>query len=50
MPIKNGSMGYYYSNLYNAISIFLMIIGATSFLTSYKVVKTKRMSLLRYSI
>jgi trk system potassium uptake protein TrkH len=47
MSIKNGSMGYYQNNIYNLISIFLMIIGATSFLTVYRVVKTKGLSFLR---
>jgi trk system potassium uptake protein TrkH len=53
MPIHSGSMGYYrtYGHdkyyLFNLISIIMMIIGATSFVTLYRVVKTRGLSFLR---
>ncbi|MDR2874079.1 MAG: TrkH family potassium uptake protein, partial [Methanobrevibacter sp.] len=45
-PITSMSMGYYHNNLFNLISIFIMIIGGTSFLTLYKIVKSKGFSFL----
>ncbi|MDR2623056.1 MAG: TrkH family potassium uptake protein [Methanobrevibacter sp.] len=47
IPIKNDSIGSYNNNLFNLISIVLMIIGATSFLTVYRSVRTKALSLLK---
>ena len=41
MSIKNDQMGFYNSDLIYIISMVLMILGATSFLTHYKMVKTK---------
>ena len=46
MSIKNANMGFYHNNLIYLISIVLMILGATSFLSHYKVIKTKGKSLL----
>lgn len=46
MSIKNANMGYYHNDLIYFISIILMILGATSFLVHYKVIKTKGKSLL----
>ena len=46
MSIKNANMGYYHNDLIYFISIVLMILGATSFLAHYRVVKTKGKSLL----
>ena len=46
MSIKNANMGYYHDDLIYLISIILMILGATSFLVHYKVIKTKGRSLL----
>ncbi|MGN0176886.1 MAG: TrkH family potassium uptake protein [Methanobrevibacter sp.] len=46
MNIKNANMGYYNSDLIYFITIILMILGATSFLVHYKVIKTKGKSLL----
>ena len=46
MSIKNANMGFYNDNLIYLISIVLMILGATSFLIHYKVIKTKGKSLL----
>jgi trk system potassium uptake protein TrkH len=47
IPIKNSSIGFYQNNLFNLISIVIMIIGATSFLTIYKSVRTKALSFLK---
>lgn len=41
MSIKNLNMGYYNNNLFYMISMLIMILGATSFLTHYRVFKTK---------
>ena len=46
MSIKNANIGYYHSNLIYFISIVLMILGATSFLVHYKVIKTRGKSLI----
>ena len=46
MGIKNANMGYYHDDLIYFISIVLMILGATSFLVHYKVIKTRGKSLI----
>jgi trk system potassium uptake protein TrkH len=46
MGIKNANMGFYHDDLIYFISIVLMILGATSFLVHYKVIKTKGKSLI----
>ncbi len=46
MSIKNANMGYYQSDIIYFISIILMILGATSFLVHYKIIKTRGRSLL----
>ena len=46
MSIKNANMGFYHDDLIYLITIVLMILGATSFLVHYKVIKTKGKSLL----
>ena len=46
MGIKNANMGYYHNDLIYLISIVLMILGATSFLVHYKVIKTRGKSLI----
>ena len=46
MGIKNANMGYYQSDLIYFISIVLMILGATSFMVHYKVIKTRGKSLI----
>ena len=46
MNIKNANMGYYHNDIIYFITIVLMILGATSFLVHYKVIKTKGKSLL----
>ncbi|MDR3223742.1 MAG: TrkH family potassium uptake protein [Methanobrevibacter sp.] len=47
ISIKNNSMGFYNNNFFNLISMFIMIIGATSFLTVYTSIRTKALSFLR---
>ena len=47
MSIKNANMGYYQNDIYYLISIVLMVLGATSFLVHYKVIKTKVKSLIQ---
>ena len=46
MSIKNANMGFYHDDVIYLISIVLMILGATSFLVHYKVIKTKGKSLI----
>ena len=46
MSIKNANMGYYQSNTIYFITIILMILGATSFLVHYKVIRTRGRSLI----
>jgi len=46
MGIKNANMGYYQDDVIYFISIILMILGATSFLVHYKVIKTRGKSLI----
>ena len=46
MSVKNANMGYYHNDIIYFISIVLMILGATSFLVHYKVIKTRGKSLL----
>ena len=47
MSVKNANIGYYHSDLINIITIILMILGATSFLVHYKIIKTRGKSLIR---
>ena len=47
MSIKNANMGFYHSDIIYLISIILMILGATSFLVHYKVIKTRGKSLFK---
>ena len=46
MSIKNANMGYYQSDLIYFISMVLMILGATSFLVHYRVIRTRGRSLI----
>ncbi|WP_458454258.1 TrkH family potassium uptake protein [Methanobrevibacter sp.] len=46
MGIKNANMGFYHDDVIYFISIILMILGATSFLVHYKVIKTRGKSLI----
>ena len=47
MSIKNANIGYYHNDLIYLISIMLMVLGATSFLAHYKIIKTKGRSLIQ---
>ncbi len=47
MSIKNANMGFYHNDVIYLISIVLMILGATSFLVHYKVIKTRGKSLIQ---
>ncbi len=46
MSVKNANIGYYQNDLIYLISIIIMILGATSFLVHYKIIKTKGKSLI----
>ncbi|WP_298501359.1 TrkH family potassium uptake protein [uncultured Methanobrevibacter sp.] len=46
MSIKNANIGYYQNDLIYFISMILMILGATSFLVHYRVIKTRGKSLI----
>ena len=46
MAVKNANIGYYQSDLIYLISIIIMILGATSFLVHYKIIKTKGKALI----
>ncbi|RBQ22854.1 hypothetical protein ALNOE001_14270 [Candidatus Methanobinarius endosymbioticus] len=47
MSIKNANMRFYQNNVYYTISIFIMILGATSFLSHYQAVKTRGKSIFK---
>ena len=47
MSIKNANVGYYQNNLVYLITIFIMILGATSFTVHYNMVKTRGKSILK---
>jgi len=47
MSIKNANMGYYHNDIFYCISMLMMIIGATSFLTHYKMIKTRGRSIFK---
>ena len=47
MSVKNANIGFYHNDLINLITIVLMILGATSFLVHYKIIKTRGKSLIR---
>ncbi len=46
MSIKNQNIGFYHNEIIYFITIVLMILGATSFLVHYKVIKTRGKSLI----
>ena len=46
MSIKNANIGFYHSDLINLITIVLMILGATSFLVHYNIIRTKGKSII----
>ena len=41
MSIKNTNMGFYQNDIFYTISMFLMVLGAISFLSHYMIIKTK---------
>ena len=47
MSIKNANVGFYQDSIVYLISMFLMILGATSFTIHYKIVKTKGKALFK---
>lgn len=47
MSIKNANIGFYQNDLIYFITIFLMILGATSFLVHYRIIKTRGKSLIQ---
>lgn len=46
MSIKNANIGFYNNDLIYFITMILMILGATSFLVHYKIIKTRGKSLI----
>lgn len=46
MSIKNANIGYYHSDVINFITIVLMILGATSFLVHFKIIKSRGSALI----
>lgn len=46
MSIKNANIGFYQNDVIYIITIILMILGATSFIVHYKVIKTHGKSLI----
>ena len=46
MSIKNANIGFYQNDIIYFITIIIMILGATSFLVHYKVIKTHGKSLI----
>ena len=46
MSIKNANIGFYQSDLIYFITIIIMILGATSFVVHYKIIKTRGKSLI----
>ena len=47
MSIKNANIGYYQSDAIYLITMLLMILGATSFLVHYNVIRTRGKSLIQ---
>lgn len=47
MSIKNANIGFYQNDIVYIITIFLMILGATSFTVHYKMAKTKGKAILK---
>lgn len=46
MSVKNANIGFYQNEIIYFITIILMILGATSFLVHYKIIKTRGRSLI----
>ena len=47
MSVKNANIGFYQNDMIYFITIFLMILGATSFLVHYNIIKTRGKSLIQ---
>ena len=47
MSIKNANIGFYHNNIVYIITMFLMILGATSFAVHYRIIKTKGKSFIQ---
>lgn len=47
MSIKNANIGFYNDNIVYLITMFLMILGATSFVAHYKMTKTNGKAILK---
>ena len=47
MSVKNANIGFYQNDLIYFVTILLMILGATSFLVHYKIIRTRGRSLIR---
>jgi trk system potassium uptake protein TrkH len=45
--IKNTNIGFYQNNIINIITMILMVLGATSFVVHYNVIKTKGKALIK---
>ena len=46
MNIKNANIGYYHSDIIYLISMIIMVLGATSFLVHYNIIRTRGKSLI----
>jgi len=47
MSIKNANMGFYNDYIFYIIAMFLMILGATSFMTHYRAIKTNGIAIFK---
>ena len=47
MSVKNANIGFYNNDVIYFITILLMILGATSFLVHYKIIKTRGKSIIQ---
>ncbi|WP_297979969.1 TrkH family potassium uptake protein [uncultured Methanobrevibacter sp.] len=47
MSIKNANIGFYNNNIIYIITMFLMILGATSFTVHYRMIKTRGKSIIK---
>ena len=47
MSVKNANIGYYHNDFIYLITIFLMILGATSFIVHYNMFKTRGKALIK---
>ena len=47
MSIKNANIGFYHNNIIYLITMFIMILGATSFTVHYRMIKTRGKSLIK---